>query len=73
MAQRAFLRNLSRGEAYQAEAPTLAFRTAVAQAELEDKPVTAAYHRGLRPWPTAGTDVQIETTRQLRSPGRTSG
>ena len=38
--QRAFLRNLARGEAYQAEAPTLwdvTFRTAVAQAELEDR------------------------------------
>ena len=37
--QLAFLRNLARGEAYQAEAPTLwdvTFRTAVAQAELED-------------------------------------
>ena len=38
--QRAFLRNLARGEAYLAEAPTLwdvTFRTAVAQAELEDR------------------------------------
>ena len=38
--QRAFLRNLARGEAYQAEAPTLwdvTFRTAVAQAELEER------------------------------------
>ena len=37
-AQRAFLRNLARGEAYQAEAPGLwdvTFQTAVAQAELE--------------------------------------
>ena len=40
VSQRAFLRNLARGEAYQAEAPTLwdvTFRTAVAQAELEDR------------------------------------
>src|SRR5690606_29819845 len=47
-AQRAFLRNLARGEAYQADAPTLwdvTFRTAVAQAELEDKEQPAAYHR----------------------------
>jgi valyl-tRNA synthetase len=47
VAQRAFLRNLARGEAYQAEAPTLwdiTFRTAVAQAELEDKEQPAAYH-----------------------------
>ena len=46
--QRAFLRNLARGEAYQAEAPTLwdvTFRTAVAQAELKDEERPAAYHR----------------------------
>jgi valyl-tRNA synthetase len=47
-AQRAFLRNLARGEAYRAEAPTLwdvDFRTAVAQAELEDRERPGAYHR----------------------------
>ncbi|MEV4160124.1 valine--tRNA ligase [Nonomuraea dietziae] len=46
--QRAFLRNLARGEAYQAEAPTLwdvTFRTAVAQAELEDREWPGAFHR----------------------------
>jgi valyl-tRNA synthetase len=46
--QRAFLRNLARGEAYQAEAPTLwdvTFQTAVAQAELEDRDMAGAYHR----------------------------
>ena len=46
--QLAFLRNLARGEAYQAEAPTLwdvTFRTAVAQAELEDRERDSAYHR----------------------------
>ncbi len=46
--QRAFLRNLARGEAYLAEAPTLwdvTFRTAVAQAELEDRERPGAYHR----------------------------
>ena len=45
--QRAFLRNLARGEAYQADAPTLwdvDFRTAVAQAELEDREMPGAYH-----------------------------
>ncbi len=45
--QRAFLRNLARGEAYQQEAPTLwdvDFRTAVAQAELEDRELPGAYH-----------------------------
>ncbi|HEV7812700.1 MAG TPA: valine--tRNA ligase, partial [Leifsonia sp.] len=66
VAQRAFLRNLARGEAYQADAPTLwdvTFRTAVAQAELEDKEQPAAYHR-LAFHRTDGTgDVHIETTR----------
>jgi len=64
-AQRAFLRNLARGEAYQAEAPTLwdiTFRTAVAQAELEDKEQPAAYHRVAFHRPD-GQDVFIETTR----------
>src|SRR5512147_1910871 len=47
ISQRAFLRMLARGEAYQAEAPTLwdvDFRTAVAQAELEDREMPGAYH-----------------------------
>jgi valyl-tRNA synthetase len=65
-AQRAFLRNLARGEAYQADAPTLwdiTFRTAVAQAELEDKEQLAAYHR-VAFHRTDGTgDIEIETTR----------
>lgn len=46
--QLAFLRNLERGEAYQDFAPTLwdvTFRTAVAQAELEDREQPGAYHR----------------------------
>src|SRR3984957_4439393 len=48
VSQRAFLRNLARGEAYRAEAPTLwgvTFQTAVAQAELEDREVAGAFHR----------------------------
>ncbi|WP_375389033.1 valine--tRNA ligase [uncultured Amnibacterium sp.] len=47
ISQRAFLDNLERGEAYQAEAPSLwdvTFRTAVAQAELEDRDQPGAYH-----------------------------
>ena len=63
-AQRAFLRNLARGEAYQAEAPTLwdvDFRTAVAQAELEDRELPGAYHR-VR-FHSADGDIEIETTR----------
>jgi valyl-tRNA synthetase len=65
VAQRAFLRNLARGEAYQAEAPTLwdiTFRTAVAQAELEDKDQPAAYHDITFHAPDGGT-VMISTTR----------
>ena len=65
-AQRAFLRNLERGEAYQADAPTLwdiTFRTAVAQAELEDKEQPAAYHRVAFHRTDGHGDVEIETTR----------
>ena len=50
--QLAFLRNLERGEAYQALAPTLwdvDFRSAIAQAELEDRDQPAAYHRARLP------------------------
>ncbi|GIH60704.1 valine--tRNA ligase [Microbispora siamensis] len=64
--QRAFLRNLARGEAYVAEAPTLwdvTFRTAVAQAELEDREWPGAFHRiGFERAPDDGM-VWIETTR----------
>ena len=66
MSQRAFLRNLARGEAYQAEAPTLwdvDFRTAVAQAELEDREQPGAYHRVRFRGVDGGDDVVIETTR----------
>lgn len=65
-AQRAFLRNLSRGEAYQSDAPTLwdiTFRTAVAQAELEDRDQPAAYHRVLFHGPGSNDSVTIVTTR----------
>ena len=71
-AQRAFLRNLARGEAYSTEAPTLwdvDFRTAVAQAELEDRELPGAYHRiafhGSPGWRAGdeSADVHIETTR----------
>ena len=47
VSQKAFLNNLARGEAYQSMAPTLwdiTFRTAVAQAELEDRDQPGAYH-----------------------------
>ena len=48
VAQTAFLRNLARGEAYQAQAPGLwdvTFQTAVAQAELESREYPGFYHR----------------------------
>ncbi|MFJ3488434.1 valine--tRNA ligase [Leifsonia aquatica] len=62
--QLAFLRNIQRGEAYQALAPTLwdiTFRTAVAQAELEDREQPSAYHRVA--FHGADGPVYIETTR----------
>jgi valyl-tRNA synthetase len=65
VSQRAFIRNVTRGEAYRSEAPTLwdvSFETAVAQAELEDRerPSTfqqLAFHR-----PDGGR-VVVATTR----------
>jgi valyl-tRNA synthetase len=48
VSQVSFLRLLRKGHAYQVEAPTLwdvDFRTAVAQAELEDRDQPGAYHR----------------------------
>ena len=65
VSQTAFLRLLARGQAYQLEAPTLwdvDFRTAVAQAELEDREQPGAYHR-LRFPGADGAFVDIETTR----------
>ncbi|GGI80164.1 valine--tRNA ligase [Pseudarthrobacter scleromae] len=65
VSQRAFLANLAAGDAYMAEAPTLwdvTFRTAVAQAELEDREMPGAYYR--YPFFTEdGEKIYIETTR----------
>lgn len=64
VSQKAFLNNLSRGEAYQSMAPTLwdvTFRTAVAQAELEDREQPGAYHKIGFDGPEG--KVFIETTR----------
>ncbi len=69
VAQRAFLRNLARGEAYQAEAPGLwdvTFQTAVAQAELEAREYPGFFHRVAfhRVGGEAdGQPIHIETTR----------
>lgn len=65
VSQRAFLRNLARGEAYLQEAPTLwdvTFQTAVAQAELEAREYPGAYHR-VAFHGASGENVYIETTR----------
>jgi valyl-tRNA synthetase len=66
VSQLSFLRSLRRGEAYQLEAPTLwdiDFRTAVAQAELEDREQPGAYHRIRFARSDGGGFVEIETTR----------
>ena len=66
VSQTAFLRLLKRGVAYQLEAPTLwdvDFRTAVAQAELEDREQPGAYHRIRFGRPDRRGLVEIETTR----------
>jgi len=66
VAQKAFLRNLERGEAYQTEAPSLwdvTFRTAVAQAELEDREQPSAYHQLKFHSSTDNGEVIIDTTR----------
>ncbi|QRV02668.1 valine--tRNA ligase [Arcanobacterium phocisimile] len=65
VAQAAFIKNLQRGEAYQAQAPGLwdiTFQTAVAQAELEAREYPGAYH-SLAFHRADGDDVIIETTR----------
>ncbi|MEB4616035.1 valine--tRNA ligase [Leucobacter sp. M11] len=64
--QLAFLNNVARGEAYQAMAPTLwdvTFRTAVAQAELEDRDQPGAYHTLAFHRPDGQGDILIDTTR----------
>jgi valyl-tRNA synthetase len=64
--QLAFLRNIERGEAYQALAPTLwdiDFRSAIAQAELEDRDQQAAYHTIEFPFADGSGTLAIDTTR----------
>jgi valyl-tRNA synthetase len=63
--QKAFLHNLARGEAYSQEAPVLwdvDFRTAVAQAELEDRERPGTYYR-VSFHQEDGSPLYIETTR----------
>ncbi len=64
--QRALLRNIARGEAYSQEAPTLwdvDYKTAVAQAELEDRERPASYHSIAFHKTDGSGDIVIETTR----------
>ncbi|MGO2528626.1 MAG: valine--tRNA ligase [Microbacterium gubbeenense] len=64
--QLAFLNNIARDEAYQSMAPTLwdvDFRSAIAQAELEDRDRPAAYHRLAFHKTDGSGDIHIETTR----------
>lgn len=74
VAQKAFLRNLARGEAYQQEAPGLwdvTFQTAVAQAELESREYPGFYHK-IAFYFDDGTPIYIETTRPELLPACTS-
>jgi valyl-tRNA synthetase len=64
VSQRSFLDLLDRGIVYKLEAPTLwdiDFRTAVAQAEIEDRELPGAYHRLRFEHESGG--MEIETTR----------
>ncbi len=64
--QRAFLRNVARGEAYSQEAPTLwdiDFRTAVAQAEMEDRERPGSYHKLAFSRSDGSGTIEIDTTR----------
>jgi valyl-tRNA synthetase len=66
ISQRAFLRNVARGEAYSQEAPTMwdvDFQTAVAQAEMEDRERPGAYHQLAFHRTDGEGDVVIDTTR----------
>ena len=70
ISQLAFLRLVRRDQAYQLEAPTLwdvDFRTAVAQAELEDREQPGAYHRirfaTVAGEAATGAFIEIDTTR----------
>ncbi len=66
VSQALFLRLVASGRAYQLEAPTLwdvDFRTAVAQAELEDREVPGAYHRVRFARRDGAGHLTIDTTR----------
>jgi valyl-tRNA synthetase len=64
--QRAFLRLARMGLAYTAEAPTMwdvDFRTAVAQAEIEDREIQGTYQRVAFDLDDGGGRIEVETSR----------
>ena len=64
--QRGFIRLLRRGLAYTTDAPTMwdvDFKTAVAQAEIEDREIGGTYHRVAFEREDGGGAVEIETSR----------
>ena len=66
ISQRAFLAMLERGDVYSSVAPTLwdiDFRTAVSQAELEDRERPGTYHRVAFSRSDGHGKIEIETTR----------
>jgi valyl-tRNA synthetase len=66
LAQESFLDLHRKGHVYSVEAPTLwdvDFRTAVAQAEVEDRPQRGAFHKLRFTLETGGDDFVIATTR----------
>jgi valyl-tRNA synthetase len=66
VSQRAFLRDLADGDAYQAQAPVLwdvTFGTAVAQAEIEDREIQGHYWRLAFGLVASSAEVVIATTR----------
>ncbi len=66
ISQRAFLAMLERGDVYSSVAPTLwdiDFRTAVSQAELEDREQAGTYHRVAFARKDGTGHIEIETTR----------
>src|SRR4051794_39972097 len=71
VSQISFLRLFHKGLAYQVEAPTLwdvDFRTAVAQAEIEDREQPGAYHRIEFTHASGARAIGIETTRPELTP-----
>ncbi|MGH9116354.1 MAG: valine--tRNA ligase [Acidimicrobiales bacterium] len=64
--QHSFLRLLDRGLVYRLEAPTLwdvDFRSAIAQAELQDREIPGAYHQLRFRHAASGDPIVVDTTR----------